>query len=99
MGSGSDGANSGSNTTMSGNTNASSTNFLVDTNPIFPHTVDEVDLNQRCREAKYEGKDNSVSTSKGPARSQYSNMERTFFEWRQQHPAIRSPGGLTGFVN
>jgi hypothetical protein len=47
--------------------------------------------NQRCREAKYEGKDNSVSTSKGPARS-HSNMERTFFESGHYHPAIRQPG-------
>jgi hypothetical protein len=98
VGSGSDdGANSSSNSTMSGD-NTSTTKILVDTNPMFPHIIDEVDLNQGWREVKKTPKDTSVRTSKGPARSHYSNMERTFFESGHYHIQQSANRGTAGFV-
>jgi hypothetical protein len=93
------GRGSGGNSSNTSHNNASSaTKIMVDTNPMFPHTVDEVDLNRRCDAAKEEGKDNSVNTIRGPAPSHYSNMERLFFE--KGHYAIQQSGdrGTAGFV-
>jgi hypothetical protein len=92
MGSGSDGdgANGSSSNTTS--------KILVETNPMFPHIIDEVDLNRRSRDVKKEPKDTSVSTSKGPARSHYSNMERTFFESGHYHIQQSAYRGTAGFV-
>jgi hypothetical protein len=86
-----------SNSTTS-HTNATTTKILVDTNPIFPHTVDEVDLNQRCGQSKNEGKDNSVSTSEGPAVSYYSNMEPIFFESGHNKIQQSADRGTAGFI-
>jgi hypothetical protein len=78
--------------------NASTTKILVETNPIFPHTVDEVNLNQRCRQVQKEGKDTSVSTSEGPTLSHYSNMERIFFESGHNYIQQSVDRGTAGFV-
>jgi hypothetical protein len=58
--------------------------ILVETNPVFPHTVDELDLKTRCRDAQVvqqlmKENDTSISTSTGPEYpSFHSNMERSF---------------------
>jgi hypothetical protein len=89
---------SGASSSTTSHNNASTTKILVDTNPIFPHTVDEVDLNQRCRQVQREGKDNSVSTSEGPMLSHYSNMERIFFESGHNNIQQSVDRGTAGFV-
>jgi hypothetical protein len=54
--------------------------ILAETNPVFPHTVEEPDMKMRCRAAiKARGNDTSISTSTGPEYpSFHSNMERIF---------------------
>jgi hypothetical protein len=89
---------SGTSSSTTSHTNASTTKILVDTNPIFPHTVDEVDLNRRCNESRKDGKDNAVSTSEGPALSYYSNMERIFFESGHNNIQQSANRGTAGFV-
>jgi hypothetical protein len=91
------GGGSGASSSTTSHNNASTTKILVDTNPIFPHTVDEVDLNQGCLQVK-KGKDNSVSTSEGPTPSHYSNMERIFFESGQNRIGQSVDRGTAGFV-
>jgi hypothetical protein len=92
------GGGSGVSGSTTSHNNASTTKILVDTNPIFPHTVEEVDLNRRCGEVKKEGKDNSVSTSEGPTLSHYSNMERIFFESGHNNIQQSVDRGTAGFV-
>jgi hypothetical protein len=78
--------------------NSSSTKIMVETNPMFPHTIDEVDINERWRASKKTGKDNSVSTSTGPAVSHYSNMEKVLFEKGYYKIARSVDRGTAGFV-
>jgi hypothetical protein len=54
--------------------------ILVETNPIFPHTVDGLDMKMQCRFAQLpKGNDTSISTSTGPQYpSFHSNLERNF---------------------
>jgi hypothetical protein len=54
--------------------------ILVETNPVFPHTVDGLDMKMQCRDAQLlKGNDTSISTSTGPEfPSFHSNMERNF---------------------
>jgi hypothetical protein len=92
------GGGSGARSSITSHNNASTPKILIDTNPIFPHTVDEVDLNQRCRQVQREEKDTSVSTSEGPTLSHYSNMERIFFESGHNNIQQSVDRGTAGFV-
>jgi hypothetical protein len=72
--------------------------ILAETNPTFPHTVEELDLTNRCYSSNLKRIDTSISTMQAPAPSFYSYMEQ-YFHMNGVYKTTQSKDrGTAGFI-